>query len=226
MKKIASLVAALPCLLLWISLQWSWLLLARLIGIALGLPVVALAVLWPVAGVSASDGRQIVNLPRWAWLWGNDFDGLDGDKRLWWAANCDALVLFGLLPLLRRAGLPVPVLSVTSWLARWWWAAVRNPVNNMRLLPAFNCPVSECQIGCLGQRVVEDSRGMGGWQFVTARRKPSGARLYFGFYLVRELTETKAFVIRLGFKIKPEHAGLESEPAKGLTFKLNPWKTI
>lgn len=218
-------LGALWCLVMSFALlQWSALVLARLGAIVVGLPVVAVAAFFPVTGTSASDGREIVNLRRWAWLWGNDFDGLDGDKRNWWADNCDALVLFGLLPLLRRFGLPVPALPVTSWLARFWWAAVRNPANNMRLLPLFSCPVSECLIGCLGQPLVEDKPGKGGWQFVVAKR-PGGWNLWCGFYLVRQLTDTRAFVVRLGFKIRPEHAG-SSEPAKGLTFKLNPWKEI
>lgn len=210
--------------ILFAVVQWLVLLVARLASIVLGLPVVALAALFPVPGTSASDGREIVNLRRWAWLWGNDFDGLDGDKRDWWADNCDALVLFGLLPLLRRIGVPVPVVPVTSWLARFWWAAVRNPANNMRLLALFSCPVSECEIGCLGQPLVEDKPGKGGWQFVVAKR-PGGLNLWCGFYLVRELTAKRAFVVRLGFKIRPDHEGSD-EPAKGLTFKLNPWKQI
>lgn len=217
--------AAWLCAFVFAGLQWLGLVVLRLVLIVLGLPVVALAVPFPVAGVSLSDGRPIVNLRRWAWLFGNDFDGLDGDKRNWWADNCDALVLFGLLPLLRRLGLPIGSLPVTSWLARWWWAALRNPVNNMRLLPVFSCPVGECLIEHLGAALVEDKPGQAGWQFVSARRAGGLARWY-GLYCVWQLTGERAFVLRLGFKIKPEHAQLAGEPAKGMTFKLNPWKSI
>lgn len=217
--------AAWLCAFVFAGLQWLGLVVLRLVLIVLGLPVVALAALFPVAGVSLSDGRPIVNLRRWAWLFGNDFDGLDGDKRNWWADNCDALVLFGLLPLLRRLGLPIGSLPVTSWLARWWWAALRNPVNNMRLLPVFSCPVGECLIEHLGAALVEDKPGQSGWQFVAARR-PGGRARWYGLYGVWQLTATRAFVLRLGFKIKPEHAQLAGEPAKGMTFKLNPWKSI
>lgn len=212
------------CSLLFAALDWLTMLVLRLLLIVLGAPVVALAAFFPVAGVSASDGRPIVNLPRWAWLFGNDYDGLDGDKRKWWADNCDALVFFGLLPFLRRLGLPIAPLPVTSWLARWWWAAVRNPVNNMRLLSLFSCPVSECQIGCLGDLVVEDRPGYAGWQFVSARRTRWG-RHWYGLYVVWQWRADRAFVLRLGFKIKPEHEG-SAEPAKGMTFKVNPWKAI
>ena len=80
-------------------LQWAVLLVVRVALIVLGLMVVAVAIPFAVPGLSVSDLRPIVNLPRWAWLFGNDYDGLDGDKRYWWADNCDAYVLFGLLPL-------------------------------------------------------------------------------------------------------------------------------
>ena len=210
--------------LLFALVQWAVLAVVRLVLLLVGLPLVAVAILFAVPGYSLSDGRRIVDLPRWAWLWGNAFDGLGGDKRLWWAANCDALVLFGLLPLLRRLGLPLAPLRVTSWLARWWWAAVRNPVNNLRLVPGFNCPVSECVIRFLGASVVEDKPGYSGWQFVAARHAGGRSRWY-GFYLVHQWNTSRAFVLRLGYKIKPEHEGSD-EPGKGMTFKINPFKAI
>lgn len=208
------------------SVQWLLLIIVRVALIIVGLPVVAIAALFPVQGVSVSDGRPIWNLPRWAWLFGNDHDGLDGDRRLWWAENCDAYVLFGLLPLLRRFGIASPPqLSVTSWLSRWWWAALRNPVNNLRLVAGFNCPVAECLITNWGNFIVEDKPGMGGIQFVMANRSGGSSR-WFGFYWVHEWSATRAFVIRLGYKIKPEHSLKEGEPGKGMTFKANPFKAI
>lgn len=184
--------------------QWSWLILARLAGIVTGLVMVALAIPFRVPTVSLSDGRQIVNLPRWAWLWGNDFDGLLGDKRGWWAENTP----FGA--------------PADSFLAMYWWAAIRNPANNMRFLDAFSAPVIGSKISYYGRYTVEDKPGMGGWQFVTAEQ---GTRRWYGFYLVHEWGKSRAFVVRLGFKIKPSHAGTY-EPAKGLTFKVNPFKAI
>lgn len=205
-------------------LQWAVLLVVRVVLIVVGLPVVAAAIPFAVPGLSVSDLRPIVNLPRWAWLFGNDYDGLQGDKRGWWDANCDAAVLFGLLPLLRRLGVPLDPLTKTHWLARWWWAAVRNPVNNLRLVPGFNCPVSECVIRFLGTAVVEDKPGYCGWQFVAARHAGGRSRWY-GFYLVHQWNTSRAFVLRLGYKIKPEHEGSD-EPGKGMTFKINPFKAI
>lgn len=185
-------------------LQWSWLIAARLAGIITGLVVVAVAVPFRVADLSGSDGRRIVNLPRWAWLWGNDFDGLLGDKRGWWAAN-------------------TPLgWAVDSFPAMYWWAAIRNPANNMRFLNWFSAPIVGSQVQWRGQYVVEDKPGMDGWQFVWAIQDD---RRWFGFYLVHCWNERRALVVRLGFKIKPEHQG-KDEPRKGLTFKLNPFKSI
>ena len=185
--------------------QWAALIVLRVALILLGLPIVALAIPFRRAGVSASDGREIVNLPRWAWLWGNDFDGLLGDKRGWWANNTP----FGV--------------AVDSYLAMWWWAAVRNPVNNLRFVKGINCPVSQCAIVNQGDYTVEDKPGQGGFQFVTAY---SGSSTWYGLYWVHEWSDTRALVVRLGYKIKPSHALNPNEPPKGMTFKVNPWKAI
>lgn len=187
-----------------IAIEWLWLICVTIVTTLAGLLVVAVGVFFPTPDYSKSDGRPIVNLPRWLWLWGNDFDGLDGDKRGWWAENTP----FGW--------------PVHGKLARWWWAAVRNPVNNLRLLKAFSCPVADCAISSKGNPVVEDKPGLGGWQFVTAS---VGKKKWHGFYFVHELTPSRAFVVRAGFKIKPEHQGSD-EPPKGYTFKVNPWKEI
>lgn len=210
--------------ILFASLQWFALLVVRVVLILVGIPLVAVAIPFAVREQSVSDGRAILNLPRAVWLFGNDYDGLLGDKRLWWRDNCDALVLFGLRPLLRRLGVALDPLPVDSWLACFWWAAIRNPVNNLRLVPGFNCPVSECVIRFLGAAVVEDKPGYSGWQFVAARHAGGRSRWY-GFYLVHQWNTSRAFVVRLGYKIKPEHEGTD-EPGKGMTFKLNPAKAI
>lgn len=185
-------------------LQWLWLIIARLAGIITGLVVVPLAIPFRVPGVSGSDGRPIVNLPRLTWLWGNDFDGLTGDKRGWWKANTP----FGW--------------AVDSFLAMFWWAAIRNPANNMRFLDAFSAPVIDSKITYRGRYTVEDKPGMDGWQFVIVE---NNGKRWYGFYLVHCWSSKRALVIRLGFKVKPSHQGT-SEPRKGLTFKFNPAKSI
>jgi hypothetical protein len=184
--------------------QWVFLLLSNLILDLLGLFVVAAAIPFRVPGVSGSDGRPIVNLPRWVWLFGNDYDGLLGDKRGWWAANTP----FGW--------------PVDSFWAMWWWAAIRNPVNNMRFVKLWQAPVAGSTITYRGDYTVEDSQGQGGWQFVITE---NGGRHWYGFYLVHQWSAKHALVVRFGFKVKPSHAGTAEEP-KGMTTKINPWKAI
>lgn len=187
-----------------VAVQWLGLFVVTILAFVVGLPAVAVAVFFLVDDFSASDGRRIINAPRWLWLWGNDFDGYDGDGRGWWAANS----IFGW--------------PVQNKFVRWWWAAIRNPANNRRRIKLFSCPVAMCRISYSGQRVVEDRPGLGGWQFVTASYN---SKSWYGFYWVKELSKTRAFVVRMGFKIKPDHLGRD-EPDKGYTFKINPYKAI
>lgn len=183
--------------------QWLFLFVCNAVLMILGLLVVAVAIPFRVPGVSVSDGRPIVNLPRWAWLFGNDYDGLLGDKRGWWAANTP----FGW--------------AATAFGAMYTWAALRNPVNNMRQTSLFSCPVAECSITGYGQDEVKDSPGMGGWQFVIAKR---GLRRWYGFYWVHQWSDTRALVVRMGYKItKADQGGTE---VIGMTTKVDLYKSI
>lgn len=203
--------------------QWTFLLLCNIVLDLIGLFVVAATIPFRVDGVSRSDGRFIVNLPSWVRIFGNDWDGLLGDKRMWWRDNCDACVWFGLYPLLRKIGINVKQVTPDTFLAMWWWAAVRNPVNNMRLYSLWQAPVIGSTITYKGDYTVEDSPGKGGWQFVIDE---NGGKRWYGFYWVHEWNDKAAFVIRMGFKVKPEHAGSTTEEPKGMTTKINPYKSL
>lgn len=187
-------------------LGWIVRLLASAVLALIGLFVVPVALLFKTSGTSVSDGRPIIVLPEWAWLWSNDFDGALGDKRGWW----DAHAPFGL--------------GAHHFVSMFWWLAIRNPVNNRRRLNWFSCPVAKCYIDYDGDYDVEDKPGKAGWQFVTAEHQRT-EQTWHGFYLVYPWNETRALVVRLGFKIKPSHEDTQ-EPPKGLTFRLNPWKEI
>ncbi|RTY61337.1 DUF7338 family protein, partial [Pseudomonas veronii] len=60
------------------------------------------------------------------------------------------------------------------------------------------------------------------WQFVTTE---NGGKHWYGFYLVHQWSDTRAFVIRLGFKVQPDDAGTDGEPL-GMTTKINLYKEI
>lgn len=186
-------------------LQWIFLFLSNVVFILAGFIMVAIAIPFRVDGVSVSDGRWITNLPRWAWVWGNDFDGLLGDKRMWYAANTPW-------------GLPT-----TSFISMYNWAALRNPADNMRRMSLYSAPVTDSVYTYKGQYDVGDKPGMGGWQFVKA--VSTKGKSYYGFYLVHEWNDKAAFVIRLGYKLSPDQAGTVDQP-KGFTTKINLYKSI
>lgn len=187
-------------------IQWLVVLTVRLLLIATGFVMVPLALPFREWSTSVMDNRRIWTLPLWAWLWSNDFDGTMGDKRGWW----DAHAPFGL--------------GAKHWFSQFVWLAIRNPANNFRRTKLGSCPVQECFIAFKGDFRVSDKPGMGGWRFIWAKHRDT-SRKWYGFYLVKQWSETRALVVRLGFKIEPWHENA-GEPPKGFTFKINPWKAI
>lgn len=185
------------------AIQFLSLFVANVVLDVIGLVVVAIALPFRVKDYSGSDGREISNLPKWAWLFGNDYDGVLGDKRGWWAANTP----FGL--------------PVDNFVSMYTWAALRNPVNNMRRTNLFSAPVQGSTITFKGKEHVRDDKDSAGWQFVTTE---NSGKKWFGFYLVYLWSDTRAFVIRLGFKVEPKDAG--SAERQGMTTKVNLWKAI
>jgi hypothetical protein len=101
------------------------------------------------------------------------------------------------------------------------WAALRNPVNNMRLVDMFSAPVVGSTITYKGQAHVRDDKESAGWQFVTTE---NNGKKWYGFYLVHLWSDTNAFVIRIGFKVEPSDAG--STQRQGMTTKINFNKAI
>ena len=192
-----------------------WLVIAavRLVLILLGLVTVPLAIWFLIFDCSSRQrftdypkyGYWLwVSAPRWLWIWGNDRDGYLGDRRGWWADQCNGDHL--------------------GFFSMFKWAAIRNPVNNMRFVPFIGCDLAQCKVALLaGQHYVRDKIGHHGWQFVKADGPVFN---YFGFYLVtRPLFGSRGLVIRLGHKIEPRHNdtdwSLEPQKAwKGVTFRV------
>lgn len=184
--------------------QFLFLFLSNAILLLLGLLLAPVGILFAVKDTSVSDGREILNFPRWLHLWGNDYDGLLGDKRGWWAANT-----------------PYGV-KHDSFIGKYLWCAIRNPVNNMRMYSLWQAPITGSTITYEGNYVVEDDIEHTGWQFVTTKQ---ANKTWYGLYVVRPWNTTHAFVMRLGFKIKPSHQGTVDNP-KGNVTKISFWKEL
>lgn len=151
------------------------------------------------------------NFPGW---WGNPFDGLNEDKRGWFANWCI------------ERGIKYP-----SWLAMWIWAAIRNPINYWSRC-VVGVDVSLCTIDKLaGQDVVEADKGNPGWQFLCATRNDGKKFHRFFAELPYPFRKNRMFTINLGWKIKLAHnsVGVDDRPQdrlKGDVFRLSFWKVL
>ena len=152
------------------------------------------------------------NFPGWR---GNPCDGLLGDKRGWWANYCR-----------EHYGLPE-----TDWRCMVMWAGFRNPLNALSRLVS-GVDVSRCLIEKLwGDDVVIEEPGIGGSQYLIARRDDGKTfpRLFCVFPYWFD--PTHAFLIDIGWKIKLSHNGTPrdarlADRAKGIVFTLSHWKTL
>lgn len=195
----------LPIAIILLIIQNIMLLAISIVANIVGLFAVAIGLFFVEDQISNSDGRPIVNLPKWLWIFGNDADGVNGDKRLWWDKNCDNLVLFGLLPMLRTKGFNINKLTSNDYISRWWWAAIRNPSNNLRFVDWLSCPIQQCQMFYFGNKEVSDKLGKEGWQIVIGKHDLSW-KWWIGWYWVHRYTNsTNGLRVRMGYKIKPEY---------------------
>lgn len=121
--------------------------------------------------------------PRWAWLWGNEEDGVTGPD--WWAEqNADK-------PIERRAFI---------------WSALRNPVNNLRFVPVIHPVIDPSRIRFIGN---DDDPPYGTgekrlqWAF-------TWQGIFSGFALRWQATAKRHFSVRVGWKLLPrDRFGLE-----------------
>lgn len=145
------------------------------------------------------------HLPRCAWPWGNEEDGINGDNRGWyWYTYCPEWW--------------------PNWFRSWWWLVVRNPANNAkRYWLGFDVRSKKIET-IAGQDYVRDDLRSTGWQLVKAGRR-------FHLYVVKRYgSSTRALVIELGNKFQVRHNGVRyADPRdywKGFTFEVNPYKDI
>lgn len=178
---------------------------------AIGLFAVPLALMFRIYDTSVipevKNGWVMIRLPKWAWIWDNDWDGAMGDDNMrYW--DRDYPKIFKNSPLLKM----------------WYWLAVRNKINNSSRY-WFGCDVSKNKpILIAGDYTVQDKRGKEGWQLVKAG-------WCIGFYWVRKGVTEKNWVSRMGFKIQPSHATTDwskdpKDALKNLTFKPLLYKSV
>ncbi len=162
----------------------------KALAILLGLFVVAIALpfakedfppdLPDTVTRTVSPDWKYVRLPKWAdWLWGNDKYGAEGNW--FWPMG-------------------------TFW-SRYSWLALRNPANNLQRYFIFRFDTNPEEVKFLGDKIVDDVRGLAGLQIVWQDWK---AGLY---YILPYKNRDKCLIVRLGYKInpmskKPESAAL------------------
>lgn len=200
-------------------LTWPFLSLLKGLGMVIGLFILPFVI--PFSKIVPGTKRpfsdyegwwELEILPDLFWMWSNDEDGLQGDKRGWW----DAHSMFG---------------KATNYLSKLWWVVWRNPfANASRYHPLFSCDVSKCRSWWyFGDYHVRDDVNSTGWQLVFA--KSDAGRVYAGLYVViRYGTSDHALVLQWGSKIYPRHEGVVyQEPLdyfKGHTMETQFFKNI
>lgn len=189
---------------------------AGLFAVAIGIPFRRIE---PDTTVSFSDPRfghlgtwVRERLPVWLLPWDNAYDGLNGDKRGWFANWC-----------LDRK-IPYP-----SFWARWIWAAWRNPANYWSR-NTTGCNVTGSAVETiLGPDLVDEDNPGFHFQILT----DANGRRFEVLELCRPwpFAPSHAVYARFGWKIKPEHAGtpIDARPQdqmKGTVYRCSFWKDI
>lgn len=193
--------------LVFTVLQSTFVALLRVPFILLGLPLVLLGIPFRVPGVSTKSGREIVNLPRWLWVWGNDHDGLLGDKRGSWDRNAP----FGL--------------GAGHWFSMWVWAAWRNPANNLRHVPIFSVAPGDLRDLRLHGDAHASSK-LPGWAVWSSwSSEAPWSRRHSLYFRIPYGTTGRSFYAFIGYKCWPKSVGVPGE-RYGVTFRFNPYKRL
>ena len=203
--------------------SWLFFLLCQVAGILLGLFMVPIGLCFRVKDMSTAKPFTSFNkdrewvyedLPNWLKPWQNIEDGLRGDHRGWWDANC-----FGE--------------DSSKLINMFWWSAIRNPFNYCKRF-VLGCDTREYVFTKLhGQDYVRDDFDSTGFQVIKATPlSTSSVKLprYMFYWVFRYGESNRALVVQLGNKIKLEHNGAvevdEYDYFKGFTFEINPFKEI
>lgn len=121
--------------------------------------------------------------PKWAWLWGNEEDGIGGPQ--WWDDRVSG--------------------DLTKQV--FLWSAWRNPVNNLRYVPVLHPKPDVKRIKWIGNSLDcheslkarrEDGLGYGKPFWLYAWQNA-----YAQFWIIWPLTKDRHFRLRIGWKVLP-----------------------
>ena len=147
--------------------------------------------------------RWLMRLPSWALWFDNVYDGADGDRRNWWRDNCSTEAWFGWFPELKN----------TDFLARYWWMAIRNPINNFkRNIAGADCTLLKVIMQYhIGTKLIDADKGSRGlsfisfsggiWAFECSFDYGNGRGFYVQMYQSVSIQENKSFSGTMPVKI-------------------------
>lgn len=122
----------------------------------LALAVVSLAGLFvvPIALMFAGE-----KLPKWAWIWDNDRDGINGDGGF------------------KNEHCPAYKLQYGGFLCRFIWLAIRNPAANLCWYFGVKEPIVEVKPSWYGSVAT----GQSGKKYILIHFKSAIGEMYFGY---------------------------------------------
>ena len=193
--------------------QFTILFAIRAVVMLLGFIVVPVALLFRKENVLKSmvidsAKRPFIELPKWAWLWSNDEEGMASFYAPWWEAHDGK--------------------ADTYW-AMLKWGCIRNPANNMRFTKMFQLDMMKCdhEVCDMGLNFYAKSTDREtGKVFYTFRR-----RKFFDYKGQRI-----SYIIHLGFKaLRATLSDFENNPTlfnhahyryRGFAFQIIPRKGL
>lgn len=129
-------------------------------------------------------GRQITAWkPKWAWVYGNEEDGVEGAA--WWQAA--------------KAKWP-------KWLRTYWWSAIRNPVNNDRFVYPLGIIIDPAKIKSWGNVTDSPQDDEAREQTLRFRWCYTVQGPFSGFWARVPVWKQRYFNIRCGWKLLPKDA--------------------
>lgn len=153
---------------------------------------------------------RLVRLPSWLKWFDNQYDGFLGDKRGWWANECDG--------------------KHETLKCMWLWGAVRNPTNYFNR-SVISLDVSKCRIVKLAGNcdLPSEEPGMREWVHLCAFHE--SGKEYHRFFMSWAIINDHGIMIDIGYKIKLSQNGTptdapDKDRLRSPVFSPSPWKKL